>query len=310
MESKFKILLATDYSSSVESAEEFAVQFARTTNSELVMLHVFEHYSSDEEKTSAHSEKYMRDEISEQENNVQLHSFDLLTSFQYTADDVNIKSITREGSASKEIVKETERAKADFIVVGTHGETGFINRIFGNHTWEVINNANVPVIVVPQYAKFSKWKNIVFATEYREGEMPVINFLSQLAKMFDAELTILHISNYSLLKELEIVLFDTFHKEVIQSISYSKLSFRMLRDYEVTEGLNRFCMDHQVDLLVISPQKQELFEKIFSPEPSITKRMTFQAKIPLMTIPDFYHPGNERFWKIFDEYRHLNLLDK
>ena len=83
----------------------------------------------------------------------------------------------------------------------------------------------------------------------------------------------------------------------------------MLRDNEITEGLNRFCIDHAVDLLVMSPQKQALFEKIFSPDPSIAKRMTYQTKISLMTIPDCYHTKNIEFWKVLGKDRHPSLED-
>ena len=158
-----------------------------------------------------------------------------------------------------------------------------------------MSDANVPVIIVPESAPFREWKNIVFATEYRRGEMPVIKFLSRMARRIDAELTILHISNFALMKEMEIRLFDAFLKKVKLDIFYRKIFFRMLRNNEITDGLNRFCLDHDVDLLVLSPQKQTLLRKIFSPDPSVTKRMTYKTKISLMTIPDGYRPENKNF---------------
>ncbi|MBI4944964.1 MAG: universal stress protein [Bacteroidetes bacterium] len=287
MKTVFKILLATDYSQSVQSAEYYAVRFSEFTNSELTMLHVYAPYLAGD-ITDHYNNMVFQDIIEVEHSRIQMHSLNLMRSIVKSANNFKMNTIEIEGKASEEIIKEADKMQADFIVMGTHGETGFINRTFGNHTWEVLYHSNVPVLVVPQSALFRKWKNIVFATDYREGELPVVKFLSQMAKMFDSDLTILHISNFALLKELEIILFDTFSKEVKQNISYSKIFFRMLRGNEISEGLNRFCMDHDIELLVMSPQKKTLFEKIFSPDHSITKRMSYQTKVTLMAIPDYY----------------------
>jgi nucleotide-binding universal stress UspA family protein len=308
MKNTFKILLATDYSQSVMNAEHYAVQFAKATNSDITLLHVFEP-SMRRTNPPVNGEKIKKDIRREEGKKIDLHLSKLLKSFHFSPLGVKAHAIIKEGSATGIIVKEAKERGVDVIVMGTHGATGFIDRIFGSHTWGVIRNAGVPVFAVPEGALFTGLKNIVFATEYREGEIQVIKFLSQMAKMFDAELTILHITNYALLKELEIILFDTFHKEVKQSTSYSKIFFRMMRDDAVTEGLNRYCIDHKVDLLVMSPQKQALFEKIFSPDPSITKRMAYQTKISLMTVPDYYHPENIGSWKVLGIDRHPAFED-
>jgi nucleotide-binding universal stress UspA family protein len=208
--------------------------------------------------------------------------------------------MVREGSAENQIRKEAKESDVDFIVVGTHGASGFRDVLFGGHTWSVIKKSSVPVLVIPKDALFRGVKNIVFGTEYREGEIPVLNFLAEFAKQFDAELTVLHVTNYILSKAFEKEMFEKFKRDIKGKVSYEKLRMRLIKNDDLIEGLNQFCQNEKTDLLVMSPEKQVLFEKLFMLSASRTRKMSFHSSVPLMTIPDFYNPEHAGFWKMFE----------
>ena len=213
----------------------------------------------------------------------------------------------REGSAGVQIRKEAKELEADFIIMGTHGVTGFRKVFFGTHAWNVIKKSSVPVFAIPKDALFTGFKNILFATEYREGEIPAINFLTQFAGRFNAEVTVLHTTKYVLSKRLEAELYGRFKKEVVEKVAYPKLSIRLGKSENITQGLQKYCADKKIDLLVMSPERPFLMEKIFLLNDSITRKMSFYTHVPLLTIPDYYNPEYAPFWKMFEsDERYLN----
>ena len=305
MKTKYKILLATDYSEAVMNAERYAVQFAVSTNSILTLLHVYPiPFSSPETPLEyAQSPDELRDF---QQKLLEKHREELFRSLNIKADEINYECIVREGNPGKQIRKEAKESGSDFVIVGTHGASGFREVFFGSHSWDVIKKSSVPVIAVPKEAIFTGMKNIVFGTEYREGEIPVINFLTKFAKHFNAEVTVLHSTNYVLSKHFEKEMFERFRNDIKGKISYKKLNIQLIKSENIIDGLNRFSEHTKADLLVMSPEQPYLFEKIFMPNKSIVKKMSFHTTLPLMTIPDFYNPEYTDFWKHFAEGDFVN----
>lgn len=56
---------------------------------------------------------------------------------------------TPEGYPKKEIISIAKEWKADLVVMGTHGRTGFSHILMGSVAEYVIKHADVPVMVVP-----------------------------------------------------------------------------------------------------------------------------------------------------------------
>ena len=300
MTKSFKIILATDYSEAVMNAERYAVQFAKSTNSDLRLVHVYEiplSYSPAKPiEFSKSCEDFHNSEIAilEQHRDKLFHSLDI------KKDELNSNCVVREGSAGKQIREEAEDWEADFIIVGTHGVSGFRKLFFGTHTWDVIKKSSVPVLAIPIDGMFNGIKNIVFALEQREGEILAINYLVKLAKQFDADVTALHLTSFVLPKEFEIEMFEKFRADIHDKILYDKLSIRLEYNHDIIQGLNDCCLRAKADWLVMSPQKPSLFEKIIMLDYSVTKNMSFYTRTPLLAIPEYYNTDNLKFWEMFE----------
>lgn len=300
-----KILLATDYSDAVMNAERYAVQYAKSTKSTLTLLHVYQIPVSSPNEPLEYS-RNPADVRNDELKRLEQHRDKLFQSLNINSKDLECECLVREGIAGKQICKEAKESNFDLVFVGTHGETGFRDLIFGSHTWNVIKKSPVPVLVIPKEASYRGIKKIVFGTEYREGEVAILNFLTRFAADHDAELVTLHVTNYVLTKQFEKSMFEKFRNDIQKEISYKKLKVKLLKNENVLEGLNEYCEHEKADLLVMSPEKQFLFEKIFLASLSITRKMSVHSAIPLMTIPDFYNPEYIAFWKFFSQADKVN----
>lgn len=298
MEKQFTLLVATDYSESTLSAERYAVQFAKNTGSLLKFLHVFESYAADQ--TGAFdANKIDYNPVLYEMKKLKSHVEKVIETLNFKPGDITYECLIREGKTATQIREEAKETSYDFIIIGTHDITGFRRLFSGSNTWNVIKKTGTPVLAIPGGTSFREIKNIVFATEYREGELPVINFLAELAKTFNAELTILHISANIISEEFEKELSTSFTSELKNKITYRNIKLQTLHYTDIISGIDDFCARSHADWLVMSPERPFFIDKIFHPSASITKQMSFKTNIPLLSIPDYYNPDNEWFWKLF-----------
>jgi len=246
MEKPFKILMATDYSEAVMNTERYAVQLAKSTGSLVRFLHVFtppianQTGSFDANKIDYNPNVYELKKLKE-------HVAQLFSTMNMKEGDVKYECIVREGSACSEILEEVDEFYPDFVVMGTHGASGFREFVLGTHTWQVIKKAGVPVLALPKDALFTHVKNIVFATEYREGELPVVNFLTQLSSEFKARLTVLHITANVFTEDFEKKISDEFKQELKNKIAYPDVTLRVEHATELIDGLVKFCEQYKDD---------------------------------------------------------------
>ncbi|MFA6945535.1 MAG: universal stress protein [Pedobacter sp.] len=66
---------------------------------------------------------------------------------------VDISTYTRIGRPQDEILSVAEECKADLIILGTHGRTGFDHFISGSVSESVARKAKCPVLIIPNPEK-------------------------------------------------------------------------------------------------------------------------------------------------------------
>jgi nucleotide-binding universal stress UspA family protein len=140
-----RILHATDFSPASETAFEDAVDLAKQNNAELLLVHVVEpvRYVAGEEFGGP--ELYVKlEEITDQ--NAQASMNKLLEKVESL--NVKAKGMLLKGIAHEQIVNAAESEKADMIVIGTHGRTGFSKLFMGSVAGRVISTALCPVLTV------------------------------------------------------------------------------------------------------------------------------------------------------------------
>lgn len=283
MSKQLNIFLATDYSETVMNAERYAFEFAKKTNSSLTILHVYEipfSFPMNSIEYIKESERLRKFELQK----LKLHCETLMHSLNIKLNELSWDCLVLEGTIEKEIRTEAESAHPDLVITGTHGGSGFKDLFQASHTWKIIKQSNTPILSIPKDALLTDIKKIVFATENRDGEIPGIEFLIKMAKQFDAEVTMLHITNHENTKESEIKLVEKFNADIQNKTTYEKLNFKLLYAKSIIEGINDYCISNNADWLVMSHSKPFVFEKI----KSNTKEMSIQSKTPLLSIPDYY----------------------
>lgn len=199
-----------------------------------------------------------------------------------------------EGVPDQVITTLAKSRKADYIVMGTTGESGLASTVFGSTAWHVMEKAPCPVIAIPANARFNaSLKRIAYATDYRNSDVEAINKLSELAALWNAQLNVLHVDEDHLTAEQEIALMDAFRKKILERVKYNNFSFQILYGDDAALRLEEYIGAGNTDMLVMATHRRKFLERLFGH--SVTRDLALQSNVPVMA----FHYNQDAAVKIF-----------
>lgn len=158
-----KILYPTDFSDSARAALDYVMKLKEAGTEEVILLHVY-----DERKIDIHwqieSELNPYEPVGRAKHDVLKHmlesSYPKLKELEKEIAHLSFKTelIVEEGIPYQKIVKVAGDMDVSLIVMGSHGERGFVEKILGSTTGRVVAYSSVPVLVVKANAKINKEK--------------------------------------------------------------------------------------------------------------------------------------------------------
>lgn len=140
-----KILFPTDFSETSEHAMKYAVEFARTFDAELEIVHIL--FDDSELVSSYMLHSAFRNLSNDLEKGAKEQLQNFLNKYPELSE-INFSSKLLKGSPFLEIINEARNFEADMIVIGTHGRTGIEHVLFGSTAENVVRKAPCPVFTV------------------------------------------------------------------------------------------------------------------------------------------------------------------
>lgn len=268
------ILFPTDFSENASNALPYVIDLVRKNNAKLSLLHVYDIplaapssvFSTRVETMSSLSEE------------IRSKSLERLKEIIKAGDleEVPHRCYIRQGSVQDEIQKIAKDQNVQLIVMGTKGKSAKRDILIGSIARKVMQQSTCPVLAIPEDASFHGISNIVHATDLLYNESVVLDFLTQLAKIYSAKLTLLHIDHDP--EEVE----KSRHalEEAIHAISHPDTGYKQLLVEGVLDGINEYVSGHEVDVLSMTTHNVTLFDKLF--HNSITEKMLLHTHIPLL----------------------------
>jgi nucleotide-binding universal stress UspA family protein len=186
------------------------------------------------------------------------------------------------GDADNDIVALANKKKVDLIVMGTRGSNNFTDLLFGKTSASVMEKAKCPVMVIPPRAKYNGFQKIVYAADYRATDFQNIYKLANIAKVYNAEIIIVHVSLSGFTDSLERETFNNFKDEIKSFVSYEKLSFQLQVGLNTGDVLDAVVKDEKADLLAMSIRQTNFLLKLLNE--SITNKMLHQTEIPIISF--------------------------
>lgn len=276
----FKILCPTDFSECSLNAIEYATRLGEKYKAELILFHVLNREDYEKLSPSDTDGKFQMDFVLEKLQNLQsaVNKEGLKNGLQ------SCTSVVREGSIVKETLEYAKELKANLIVVGTEGVNDFRENIIGSRASRIVEKSNTDIFVVPRKVYFKAPRKLVYASDYLEEDKIAIQKIVEVAKFFDSEIDMVHISSTH--KSLDKSLHMTMVEEIEPFIKYDKVNFvlKSFRD-DIALGLENYLQTAKGDILVTLSEKKSFFDQIFSN--SLSKKMAYFINKPLWVIKSF-----------------------
>jgi nucleotide-binding universal stress UspA family protein len=267
------ILVPTDFSEPAENALYYAIELAKIEKAKILLLHSYTIESAG--LVSLH----------DREADAKRHSDSLLKTAALKvrhAGNIEYEFMSLEGPAVKIILETADKRNVDLIIMGTHNESDLIRAILGSSAVKVMEKASCPVIIVPENAPFNDIKRITFATDYRTSDLQALNKLIEIARPYNAQINILHVSEVTVPVDEEKNMMEEFMQEVTDTVEYNNFSFQMLAGINVEAELEAYLDQNPADLFSMSTHHRDFLDKIFGS--SLTRKIAYHPKMPILVF--------------------------
>jgi hypothetical protein len=164
-------------------------------------------------------------------------------------------------------------------VISTHSAEKISEYFNTDHCWDVIDNAAIPVLVIPYQVRFKPFRIIAFGTEMNYTDINILESLTGLACYSNAEIVVTNITpEKEMGKKVK-----QFFNQIPGKINYPRIVYHSIAGKDAVEGLREFCAHTDVDLLAMVHQKNSFFEKLFGG--SVTRKMAKTSNKPILIFP-------------------------
>lgn len=272
------IIFATDYSKNSVTAIKYAHRLSTKLAANLLVIHIyglpmmlgleFDVFYDELEKTTLKKHNTKLKNWCKRQLGKDLAGMKVQTeAFEYL-------------SVSHGIRSKAEEHKAFMIVIGMKKESAIKELFMGDTSMSLIEKAPCPVLLVPENAG-ENIKKIVYATDFEQEDIGAIYIVSQIAKKFDANITVVHIAPDK--NGDGNIKMEWFKEMTEQKVTYKKMKYKVLFSEEIFQTLKIYMDSNNIDMVaMLEREKSGFLKKLFQRD--MVKEMESFGKIPLLSF--------------------------
>lgn len=193
---------------------------------------------------------------------------------------ISIHLVAEATSLNEGLAALADTIKPDLVVMGIAGKGKLTRLVVGSNTIRVMQQLPYPLLVVPPQAGFVPIRKIGFACDFEKvAETTPIGPLKKLIADFNADLFVLNV-----VPQGETVPDDKQVQSMYigEALKEYQANFQMIMSNDITEGINWFAQNNQLDWIVVIPKKHKSMEKIFGR--SHTKDLLYHTHVPVLCM--------------------------
>lgn len=271
------IIAATDFSPIALNAVNYAADMASVIEAHLVLLNVSQ-YPVTVTDIPVPAEALGETMTANRESLEQLRNHLL----HKTGNKIQIDIEVRAGGIVPEIKDFCEDAKPYAVVIGIQ-ESGAVERmLFGDNSFEAIQNLSCPLILVPQGARFNRISKMGLACDLHHViENVPANVISRLVNDFHAQLHVLYVGKEHEGKKtaLRTVQESAWLQEMLNDI---QPEYHFIKGNDIDAAINDFADNNNLDLLMVIPRHHGWVNNIF--HRSHTHEVAMHAHVPIVAV--------------------------
>ena len=260
-----RILVPTDFSDCATQACEYAAQLCLEQQLDMTLLHVMHvpvvdgvhHIPLPNELMEAQREQY--------DKKLKTLKDELAAKYP-----INIECSAQYGLAADLIVSLSEELEMDMIVMGTNGDSGLLDKIFGSVSLAVSKNSQIPLLVLPHDSTYRPIEALAFAYDNQENIDAEKLFIKSLNKKGVTKIHILSVEP------------DKAKGEYSEEVVYDNKDAKEVAIWasSITDGLSKYNSKNNIGILAVKRHHRSFFNDLF--HKSTTKALLSDNKMPLL----------------------------
>lgn len=277
-----KIIVPTDFSSNAKKALDFAVQIAGQAKAEIILIHACDLIDTIFKDHQTMYKEHNQIIIDKANENLLLLKYNI-----ENTEKLSVKIKLYKGAVTEAILQASEEQHADLIIMGTLGNSDLDGKIFGSKTAWIIGKTNVPLITVPLLSEFYFPEKILLTVNNFEEQPDTFKPVFELAELFNARV---YIAIFTDVDSAEAVDYLKHKRSIIAFEEKLKTHYKNtgiksvhLNGHRFEETIEEYILEQRIDIVAMVTHKRTFLESIFNR--SITKKMSYHARIPLLAIP-------------------------
>jgi len=270
-----RILVPTDFSKHAEYALRVAAQIAKENNSEIILLHMLElpHQAGDAIGSGHKIPEIMFFKNAAIENLESLMDADYL-------EGINVSEIVQFDKAFEGILAISKKNNIDFVVMGSHGASGFHEMFIGSNTEKVVRLSEVPVLVIKGKTDEFKSANFVFASDFSDEIKKPFKKVLEFATAFNSHMNLVMINTPNSFKST--IVAEEIMQNFIKEYNCTDYSLHIYNDVNVEKGIINFANSIDADLVGMCTHGRTGFAHFFNG--SISEDIVNHAVRPIITF--------------------------
>lgn len=271
------ILVATDFSDAAHNAALYAAELAKAFNARLILFSAYQQVPVPVSEAPAipgfeelHAE--VQQKLEEEARIISATGV------------LNVGISSKAGFISDAILKAAEGTHADIIIAGMKKSGHGMRRFFGSTVTALVRKLNVPMIVVPEEAKFSPVTTIALANETDiapDSDKHILDTIRELGERFHSKVYLIRVAKNKLAEAWQIINSPFQMSRLLRALDPI---YECIEGKDIADALNDFSAAYHIDMLALLPQRHSLVDRWFIK--SNTRAMIFKTAIPLLILPE------------------------
>lgn len=269
-----KIVLLTDFSPLSLVAIRFGLKLAGPLQAEFTILNVVRIEGPSKANLKLKSIEKMLVTAAEEEGAALIKQLRAEVKGDYK---LSFKAV-RGHTVAREVLAFTEKNPTNMVIMGSRGASAIKKVRMGGTTVSVIDDAEVPVLAIPEFAQYKNLEKIVYASDLKNVQKE-LEILTEFAQIYGSHIHMIHVVP-ALDKKTEIA--RQAVDDLIKKMKYANVDFRVIIDENVPAAIDQFIKDTKADLLTTFTHHLTIFEKLFAR--SVTRTLAYLGSIPLLAL--------------------------
>lgn len=266
-----KILVGVDFSKSSDVAIETAGIWARKFIAEVILVHAYLPPVVDPSIPVGMLEASQMNMVKEYD--------DVLIKKARSVQETGVKCTYRVilGDLKSALKEVKDELGADIVILGRTTNPDFLDRLVGSTSQHLINDLEIPLLVIPDSWSPKIVNTIAFATSLEFNENKQLEAVKEIANRFKASIEFVKVDLES---ELDINPDEEFIKEIKRICGISQEHISRIKAEDLKSGIGQFVKDKKADLLVLTSHKRGLLDSLLAPSQS--KKLLSKFEIPTL----------------------------